>query len=138
MVGNLEEKAEKYALPIQGELALIRGKLVCGYSEAKANTLSRKDRGRERQRYTLEQLSDAVMLVEEYFRAARKQFEECEQICGQIIINAYYKGMNRQGQDLYLQVSQDAELAPYLAKVQGVVGCANSRVIFEQAKGYIK
>lgn len=84
------------------------------------------------------ELAEATRLAEEYFDRARKQFEECEQLCGQIIINAYYRGLQQQKQDLYLLVSQDEELGPHMAKINGAVGCANTRVIFEQAKVYTR
>lgn len=138
MVMELENMAEKYGLPIQAELALVRGKLICGYPEEKANLLSRKVRSREKQRYIITQLSKAVELVEQYFEAARKQFDNCEQVCGQMIINAYYKGLDKQKEDLFVLVSKDEDLGPHLAEVYGVVGCANAQVIFEQAKVYTK
>lgn len=138
MVMDLEKMAETYGLPIQAELALVRGKLVCGFPEDKAKRLSRKEHSKEKQRYILTQLTEAVGLVEQYFSGARKQFEECEQLCGQIIINAYYRGLQKQKQDLYLLVSQDEELGPHMAKINGAVGCANTRVIFEQAKKYTR
>lgn len=137
-VMDLEKMAESYGLPIQAELALVRGRLICGYSEDKGKRLSRKERSREKQRYIMTQLSEAVRLTESYFSGARKQFEECEQLCGQIIINAYYRGLQKQKQDLYLLVSQDEELGQHMAKINGAVGCANTRVIFEQAKKYTR
>lgn len=138
MVMDLEMMAETYGLPIQAELALVRGKLICGCPEDKSNRLPRKERSKEKQRYIIAQLTEAIRLAEEYFDRARKQFEECEQVCGQIIINAYYRGLQKQKQDLYLLVSQDEELGPHMAKVNGAVGCANTRVIFEQAKVYTR
>lgn len=138
MVMDMEKMAETYALPIQAELALVRGKLICGYPENKSNRLSRKERSKEKLRFIVNQLTEAVCLAEKYFEGARKQFEECEQVCGQIIINAYYRGLQKQKQDLYLLVSQDEELGPHMAKVNGLVGCANARVIFEQAKVYVR
>lgn len=138
LVMDLEKMAETYALPIQAELALVRGRLLCGCPEDKAGRLSRKERSKEKQRYLINQLAEAVCLAEQYFEGARKQFEECEQVCGQIIINAYYRGMQKEKQDLYLLVSQDEELGAHMAKVNGVVGCANARVIFEQAKAYTR
>lgn len=138
MVLDIEEMAERYSLPIQADLALVRGKLLCGYPEEKASLLSRKERGREKQRYIVTLLFEAVKLVEDYFRGARKQFNDCEQVCGQIIVNAFYKGLHQQNQDLYVLVSQDADLGPHLAEVHSAVGCANARVIFEEAKVYTK
>lgn len=138
LVLEMEKLAEKYGLPIQAELALVRGKLACGYPEEKANLLSRKDRSREKQRYIIGELSKGVELVKQYFEAARKQFDSCEQVCGQMIINAYYKGLNKQKEDLFVLVSQDTDLGPHLAEVYGSVGCANAKVIFEQAKKYLK
>lgn len=138
LVLDIEGMAERYGLPIQADLAIVRGKMLCGYPEEKASLLSRKERGREKQRYTVTLLSEAVKLVEDYFVGARKQFNDCEQVCGQLIVNAFYKGLHQENQDLYVLVSQDADLGPHLADVHGAVGCANARVIFEQAKVYTK
>lgn len=138
LVLELEKMSEKYGLPIQKELALVRGNLVCGYSSEKAALLSRKERGKEKQRYVVQQLTEAVEHIEGYFSESRKQFERCEQVCGQIIVGAYYKGLYKQQQDLFLLAAQEEELAPHMAEIQGMVGCANARVIFEQAKAYIR
>lgn len=136
VVLNLEQMAEKYALPIQAELAVVRGKLLCGYALEKGQ--SRKERDKEKKRYVVEQLEDVLGIIEDYFSAARKKFDKCEQLCGQIIVSAYYKGMYQYKKDLYESVQQDEELAPHLAEVQGAVGFVNSKVIFEQAKEYVK
>ncbi len=135
---DVEEMAEKYGLHIQPDLALIRGNLMCGYHEEKGCILSRKERGKEKQRYILNELAKLVRLVEKYFADAREQFQKCEKVCGQIIINAYYRGLNQKNKDLYVAASQDAELAPHMAEINGAVGCANAKVIFEQAKAYTK
>ena len=135
---DLEELAEQYGLYIQADIALVRGELLCGYPAEKAGLLSRKERSKEKQRYIVNELSRLVQLVENYFADARKRFEECEQICGQMIINAYYRGLNKANSDLYMAISRDAELAPHLAEMHGAVGCANAKVIFEQAKAYAK
>lgn len=135
---DVEEMAEQYGMHIQPDLALIRGNLMCGYHEEKGCVLSRKERGKERQRYIVNELAKLVGLVQEYFKEAREQFQKCERICGQIIVNAYYRGLHQKNQDLYVAASQDAELAPHVAEINGAVGCVNAKVIFEQAKAYIK
>lgn len=136
---NLEEKAEKYSLPIQPRLALIRGNLICGYKEDLTSIMNRKERNREKRRFVIEQLSDAVQCIEEYFVNARRQFDECEQVCRQIVIHAYSKGLNHMNQDLLALAAQDPELAAPLANVMSVIGNTNTRFIFEQvqAQAYI-
>lgn len=136
IVLSLEEMAEKYSLPFQANLALIRGRLLCGYPEEKSGSLSRKERSKQKQRYIVAQLSDAVAIIEQHFKSAREQFEECERICGQIIVNCYYKGLYHQKGELYDLVNTDKELAVHLAGVQGLVGFVNARIIFEKAKAY--
>lgn len=135
---SLEEKAEKYSLPIQPRLALIRGNLICGYKEEKTSIMNRKEKNREKKRFITKQLMEAVQCVEEYFTNARKQFDECEQICGQIVMHAYNKGLHQISQDLYTLASQDPELAAPLANVKSVIGTANARFIFDQAQAYIQ
>lgn len=135
---NLEEKAEKYSLPIQPNLALIRGKLICGYKEEIGTMMNRKEKNKDKKRFVVNQLAEAVQCVEGYFSNARKQFEECEQICGQILMHAYNKGLHQLNQDLYMVVSQDPELAGALANVKSVIGGVNARYIFEQAQVYIQ
>lgn len=138
LVMELETMAQRYGLHIQAELALIRGRLLCGYPEEKGTGISRKEREHAKLRYIVEQLEKAVTLVGNHFKNARAQFEECEKVCGQIIVNAHYRGLVQNGQDLYTVVSQDPELAPHLAQVQGAVGYINAKVIFESAKIYTR
>lgn len=138
LVLELEEMAKKYGIPIQADLALVRGNLLCGCPEEKAALLSRRERTKEKQRYVVQQLTRAADCVENYFAGSREQFGRCEQVCGQIIVGAYYKGLYKKQQDLFLLAAQEEELAPHMAEVQGMVGCANARAIFEQAKDYVR
>lgn len=137
LLHNLEKKAEKYSLPIQPKLALIRGKLLCGYKESSANP-NRKERNQEKKRFVITQLSEAAICVEEYFAVARKQFDECEQICGQIITHAYSRGLQADTTDLFKMVSTDSELSVPLANVIAIIGTVNARIIFEQAQVYVQ
>ena len=137
LVQRLEDMAGKYSLPIQPKLALIRGNLICGYKE-EGTMQSRKEKLTEKKRFLVQQLAEAAECIENYFMPARKQFDECEKICGQIIVHAYHKGLGGQGEDLLTQVLQDAELAAHLMNVKAVVGGVNTRIIFEQAQVYMK
>lgn len=134
LVKNLEEMAQKYSLSIQPELALVRGKLLCGYQEEKQAQLNRKEKTAAKKSFIVNQLSVVVSCIEEYFQKARKQFEECEQLCGQIIMHAYSKGLHKETQDLFSLVAADVELSPHLSNVIALIGSVNARVIFEQAK----
>lgn len=134
LVKNLEERAQKYSLPIQPKLALVRGTLLCGYQEEKQGQLNRKEKAAAKKSFIVNQLSIAVSCIEEYFQTARKQFEECEKLCGQIIMHAYSKGLHKETQDLFSLVAVDVELSPHLANVIALIGSVNARVIFEQAK----
>ena len=123
-------------MPIQPRLALIRGSLLCGYKDEMNSIMNRKERSRDKKRFIIKQLSDAVQCVEEFFMNARKQFDECEQICSQIIVHACNKGLHQMNQDLFSVVSQDPELAAPLINVKAVIGNINARVIFEQAQAH--
>lgn len=137
VVKNLEERAQKYSLSIQPQLALIRGNLLCGYHEDNKQQLNRKEKNIEKKRFIVDQLSQAVSCIEEYFQTARKQFQECEQVCGQIVMHAYNKGLKQQGRDLFPIVAADAELSGALANVIALIGSLNARIVFEQAESNV-
>lgn len=137
VVKNLEDRAQKYSLSIQPQLALIRGNLLCGYHEDNKQQLNRKEKNMEKKRFVVEQLSKAVSCIEEYFQTARKQFQECEQVCGQIIMHAYNKGLRQQGRDLFSIVVTDTELSVALANVIALIGSLNARIVFEQAESNV-
>lgn len=134
LLSDLEEMAQQYAMPFQPNLSLVRAKLLCGNREKNSVDAGRKEKGREKKRYIVSQLSEAVGIVQGYFEDARKQFEECEKLCGQIIVSAQFKGLTEQASDLYTAVEQDGELGVHLANVKAVVGAVNTMVIFEQAR----
>ncbi len=137
LLTELEEMAQRYSLPFQPNLSLLHANLLCGYKEP-GDDATRKEKNREKKRYIISQLSEAVRIVQHYFEDARKQFDECEKLCGQIIVNARYRGLESNTTDLYTTLENDSELGVHLANIKAAVGTANALVIFEQAKLYLE
>ncbi len=136
LLGELEEMSQRYSLPFQPNLSLLHANLLCGYKEPGGDA-TRKEKNREKKRYIISQLSEAVRIIQEYFEDARKQFDDCEKLCGQLIVNARYRGLENNTADLYTAVENDSELGAHLANIKAAVGTANALVIFEQAKLYM-
>lgn len=137
LLSEIETMAQQYALPFQPNLSLLQANLLCGNKEDSSPAANRKEKTKEKKRYVINQLSEAVRIVQQYFEDTRKQFDDCEKICGQIIISAQYKGLTGCTSDLYTAVEQDGELGAHLANVKAAVGTVNAMVIFEQAKAYM-
>lgn len=136
LLSGLEEMAQRYSLPFQPNLSLLQANLLCGYKETGSDA-TRKEKSREKKRYIVNQLSEAVHIIQQYFEDARKQFDDCEKLCGQIIINARYRGLDSNMADLYTAVEKDGELGVHLANIKATIGTANALVLFEQAKLYL-
>lgn len=139
-VKKLETSAEKYRLPIAGQLSVIRGKLLCGAPEPEnSNCLTRKEKKAIQKRYILAQLEKAYTCVTEYFSASRKVFDECEKLVCQIIVRLKAKGVFKEyksssltGAELIRLASRDSELAPITVHVTGLVGAINTNILFEK------
>lgn len=139
-VKKLEVSAEKYRLPITGQLSVIRGKLLCGAPEPEnSNCLTRKERRAIQKRYILSQLEKAYICVNEYFSSSRKVFEECERLVCQVIVRLKAKGALKNceksalsGSELIRLASQDSELDPITVHVTGLIGAINTNIMFEK------
>ncbi len=137
LLAELEEMAQRYSLPFQPNLSLLHANLLCGYKES-GDDATRKEKNREKKRYIVSQLSEAVRIIQQYFEDARKQFDDCEKLCGQIIVNARYKGLEDNTADLYTTLENNSEFGMHLANIKAAVGTANALVIFEKAKLYVE
>lgn len=138
MVRELEDMAQSYRLPIQPQLAIIRGKLMCEPSKPN-ETMSRKDSRALRKRYILSQLDELNRCVQEYLSDSRKAFYECERLACQIIVRLRAKGVldgytaaNLNGDKLTELAAQDSELAPIVVHITGLIGAVNTKVIFDK------
>ncbi|WP_124100923.1 hypothetical protein [Ruminococcus sp. Marseille-P6503] len=144
-VRRLENTAENYRLPIAGELAVIRGKLLCGDEEALDTAMyqSRKERRNQKQRFILRQLEQAYSCVQKYFSAGRRLFTECEGMTCQVIVRLISKGLLKKqdpselsGALLMKMASADPELEPALTHIKGMVGAVNANIIFEKTMSH--
>lgn len=140
-VKKLEASAEKYRLPIVGQLSVIRGKILCGESESVNSSvcISRKERRSQKQRFILEQLEAAYNCVNQYLADSRRIFAECERTVCQITVRLMAKGLlkdydvyNVSGKTLVQLASSDCELAPTLIQIIGLIGALNTNIIFEK------
>jgi len=141
-VKHLEERAEKYSLPFQSNLSAIRGKLIVGFNRSEVSkTCSRKELKSIENKYYLSQLTDSIKYIEEYFLPYRKTFDECEQLCCQVITNSIYRGALTTLNEHYSKnlkdgmmsfVMADGELAPVMIHIAGMVGRANMEIIFDK------
>lgn len=138
IVKELEEAAQKYRLPILPQLAVIRGKLICGAAKP-SGTLSHKDIKALQKRYILSQLDELNRCVQEYLADSRKAFYECERLACQIIVRLRAKGVldgytaaNLNGDKLTELAAQDSELAPIVVHITGLIGAVNTKVIFDK------
>lgn len=140
-VRKLENTAENYRLPIAGELAVIRGKLLCGDEDISDTVMyqNRKERRNQKQRFILRQLEQAYICVQKYFSSGRKLFAECESMACQVIVRLISKGLLKKhdpselsGAMIMKKASDDAELEPALTHIKGAVGAVNANIIFEK------
>lgn len=140
-IKKLEISAEKYRLPIAGQLSVIRGKLLCGAPESEnpGDCLTRKERKAIQKRHILSQLEKAYTCVTEYFAASRKIFDECERLVCQVIVRLKAKGVlngyetgSLSGAELIRLASRDSELAPITVHVTGLAGATNTNILFEK------
>lgn len=138
----LEEKAQKYSLPFLPQLTVLRGKMVLGMARSEfPKNCSRKEMKSLEYKFYLTQINEAVSCVEQYFQSYRKSFEECEQLCCQIITSSIYKGALKTLNEYYIKnlkdgmmsfVMADEELAPVLVHIAGLIGKANMEIIFDK------
>ena len=140
-IKKLELSAEKFRLPIAGELSVIRGKLLCGESEAANSTvyINRKERRIQKRRFILEQLEAGYNCVNGYLAESRRIFVECERTACQITVGLMAKGLlkdydvkNISGKTLINLASNDSDFAPAVVQVTGLIGALNTNIIFEK------
>ncbi|MBR1423895.1 MAG: hypothetical protein IJ571_10730 [Ruminococcus sp.] len=138
MVKELEDMSQNYRLPIQSQLAIIRGKLMCGPSKPN-ETMSRKDSKALHKRHILSQLDELNRCVQEYLADSRKAFYECERLACQVIVRLIAKGVldeytatNLNGEKLMELAARDSELAPIVVHITGLIGALNTKVIFDK------
>ncbi|MDD6573007.1 MAG: hypothetical protein PUF12_11550 [Thermoflexaceae bacterium] len=141
-IKQLEDRAQKYSLPIQPKLSSFRGRLIAGFNRTElSKTCTRKELKNIENKYYLSQITDSMECVEEYFLPYRKTFDECEQLCCQVITNSVYKGALITLNECYIKnlkdgmmsfVMADEELAPVMIHIAGMVGRANMEIIFDK------
>lgn len=138
----LEEKAEKYSMPFLPKLSTIRGKLLVGINRSElGKTYGRKELKNIENKYYLSQINEVLDFIEQYFLPYRKVFDECEQLCCQVITNSVYKGALNSLNECYIKnlkdgmmsfVMADAELAPVMIHITGMIGRVNMEIIFDR------
>ena len=141
-VKMLEEKAQKYSLPFLPQITVLRGKMVLGMARSEfPKNCSRKEMKSLEYKFYLTQINEAVDCVEQYFQSYRKAFDECEQLCCQVITSSIYKGALKTLNEYYIKnlkdgmmsfVMTDGELAPVLVHIAGLVGKVNLEIIFDK------
>lgn len=140
-VKKLEVSAEKYRLPITGQLSVIRGKILCGESESINSEvcITRKEKRAQNQRFILAQLEAAYNCINKYLSDSRKIISECERTACQITATLIAKGSlknydanNLSAKTLIRLASSDSELAPVLVQITGLIGALNTNIIFEK------
>lgn len=128
---ELEDMAAEYSLPIQPKLALLHGQMVTGRKEEKKK-MDRREEKKERKRFALDLLSQAVGCIEEYFQEPKRQLSECEQLCGQIVNKAMEISPEGTEEAIQSTILQTPELCALLSNVKGVAGPLNIRLLLEK------
>lgn len=138
-VSRLEAAAEKYRLPITGQLSVIRGKILCGAPNDANTNLSRKDKRAVEKRYMIDRLESAYNCISAYLDGERKVIGECEKLVCQMSARLVAEGalINTEpreitGKLLIGLAAQDNELMPILAHVIGLAGAPNTNILFEK------
>lgn len=138
-VERLENASEKYRFPITGQLAVIRGKILCGAPESEGENLSRKERKAASNRFLMGELEKACNCVSDHLAEERRVIVECERLACQVTARLAMEhgqgtlsGTAISGSELIRLAAADPELSPILAHITGLVGAPNTAILFDK------
>ncbi len=138
-VERLESASEKYRFPITGQLAVIRGKILCGAPEPGNENLGRKERKAAANRFLMGELEKACNCVANHLAEERRVIAECERLACQVTARlamehgqSTLSGTEISGSELIRLAAADPELSPILAHITGLAGAPNTAILFDK------